>query len=214
MAYQSVWYSTKLPKKVVDLIEEDLIENFDPDFKESRLYGDIDNKDIRDSFNAWIPTTHWLSGFLWHYVMKANQENFLYDLKCIDGDNMQYTRYGEGQYYKWHSDGDLTRYYKPRTDIGVNNSDNATDSDAIKLDYVAQKVEMVRKLSFTLQLSDPNEYEGGNVLFLDENNQKYVSPRQRGTIIVFDSRTRHCVNKIKKGVRKSIVGWVVGPRWK
>ena len=46
MAYQSVWYSTKLPKKVVDLIEEDLIENFDPDFKESRLYGDIDNKDI------------------------------------------------------------------------------------------------------------------------------------------------------------------------
>ena len=43
---------------------------------------------------------------------------------------------------------------------------------------------------------------------------KYVAPRKRGTIVLFDSRTQHCVNKVKKGVRKSIVGWTVGPRWK
>ena len=40
------------------------------------------------------------------------------------------------------------------------------------------------------------------------------APKQRGTMIVFDSRVRHRVRKIKSGTRKSIVGWVVGPRWK
>ena len=38
--------------------------------------------------------------------------------------------------------------------------------------------------------------------------------RQRGAIILFDSRTRHRVLKVRKGVRRSIVGWVLGPRWK
>ena len=29
MAFQSIWYYTDLPAKVVDIIEEDLTENFD-----------------------------------------------------------------------------------------------------------------------------------------------------------------------------------------
>lgn len=74
--------------------------------------------------------------------------------------------------------------------------------------------EHVRKLSFSLQLSDPDDYEGGNVVLLDEAGRRYVAPRQRGTIVLFDSRTQHRVCKVRKGVRKSIVGWVVGPRWK
>ena len=73
---------------------------------------------------------------------------------------------------------------------------------------------MVRKLSFALQLSSPDDYEGGNVVLLDEGGKKYIVPRQRGTVVLFDSRTQHRVNKVKSGVRKSIVGWVVGPRWK
>ena len=40
-----------------------------------------------------FPTTHWVGGFLWHYVQRANRENFLYDLRNIDGESMQYTRY-------------------------------------------------------------------------------------------------------------------------
>jgi predicted 2-oxoglutarate/Fe(II)-dependent dioxygenase YbiX len=35
-----------------------------------------------------------------------------------------------------------------------------------------------------------------------------------GSVILFDSRTKHRVKKIRRGVRKSIVGWVVGPRWR
>ena len=39
--------------------------------------------------------------------------------------------------------------------------------------------------------------------------KSYIAPRQRGCIILFDSRTAHRVLKVKKN-RRSIVGWVVG----
>ena len=70
-----------------------------------------------------------------------------------------------------------------------------------------------RKLATTVQLSHPDEYEGGNVQLLNDGGKKYIAPRQRGTIVLFDSRTPHRVLKVTKGTRRSIVGWVVGPRW-
>ena len=82
------------------------------------------------------------------------------------------------------------------------------------IDYLNKNTEMVRKLSFTLQLSDPNDYEGGNVQLMNDAGQSYIAPRQRGCIVLFDSRTPHRVLKVTKGTRRSIVGWVVGPRWK
>ena len=66
MAYQSVWYFTGIPEKVVDFIEEDLLENFEPQMQDSKLHGDALNKEKRNSQNAWIPTTHWVGGFIWH----------------------------------------------------------------------------------------------------------------------------------------------------
>ena len=147
-----------------------------------------------------------MGGFIWHYIERANRENFLYDLRCIDGESMQYTRYSEGQHYGWHTDAGLAGQYKP---VAVGNR-----AEGLAEDYLNEKVEMVRKLSFAMQLSDPDDYEGGNVQFLDEEGRSYVAPRQKGTMILFDSRTQHRVNKVTKGVRKSIVGWTVGARWK
>ena len=74
--------------------------------------------------------------------------------------------------------------------------------------------EYTRKLSFTLQLTDPKDYTGGELEFIDNSNQRFMAPKTRGTLVVFDSRVRHRVRKVKTGLRKSIVGWVVGPRWK
>ena len=65
-----------------------------------------------------------------------------------------------------------------------------------------------------MQLSDPDDYERGNVQVLSDEGYSYISPRKRGSIILFDSRTPHRVLKVTKGVRKSIVGWAVGPRWR
>ena len=35
--------------------------------------------------------------------------------------------------------------------------------DGLGQDFVNENIEMVRKLSFAMQLSDPDDYEGGNV---------------------------------------------------
>ena len=79
MAYQSVWYFTSLPKDIVEILEKDLKDTFDEVLKPSRLEGNHVNKKIRNSKNAWIPSSHWIGGFIWHYVQKANRTNFLYD---------------------------------------------------------------------------------------------------------------------------------------
>ncbi len=211
MAYQSIWFNTNLPSKVIDIIEEDLTEYFDPQLQDSRVgggdYGTVD-KDKRNARNAWVPTNHWIAGFVWHYVQRANRENFLYDLTNIDGESLQYTVYGEGEYYGWHNDAGLQTYYKPMS------GGNRGHGEAIAADFINENCEKVRKLSFSLLLSDPDTYEGGNLQFIDESGKSYFAPRQRGTIILFDSRTQHRVQKITKGVRKSIVGWTVGPRFR
>ena len=212
MAYQSIWYYTNIPKEIVDIIERDLTEQFDPQLHESRVGGGGDggvlDKDKRNARNAWVPTTHWIAGFLWHYVTRANRENFLYDLTNIDGESLQYTMYGEGEHYGWHNDAGLSGQYKPVS------AGNRGHGGEILQDFVNENCEKVRKLSFSLQLSDPEDYEGGNFQLMDETGRCYFAPRQRGTIILFDSRAMHRVLPVKKGVRKSIVGWTTGPRWK
>lgn len=211
MAFQSIWYYTDLNPKIIDIIEEDLSQNFDGNLQDSRVgegdYGTVD-KDKRNARNAWVPTAHWLGGFVWHYVQRANRENFQYDLTNIDGESMQYTVYGPGEYYGWHNDQGISSYYKPVS------TGNRGHGQELFQDFVNQNCEQVRKLSFSLLLSDPDTYEGGNLQLLAEDGKSYYAPRKRGTIILFDSRTQHRVQKVKSGVRKSVVGWVCGPRFR
>tara|TARA_Y100000289_G_scaffold16729_1_gene15859 strand:- start:885 stop:1424 length:540 start_codon:yes stop_codon:yes gene_type:complete len=77
-----------------------------------------------------------------------------------------------------------------------------------------KKEDSIRKLSFSLQLSDPEDYSGGELQFIDEGDKLFFAPKDRGTIIIFDSRIKHRVMKVRSGCRKSLVGWVEGPRWK
>jgi PKHD-type hydroxylase len=205
MAQQSIWFYTDIPKDVVTIIENDLSEMYTASLEQSKINGGLLDECKRNSLNSWVPTTHWSAGFMWHYILRANRENFLYNLHCIDSENMQFTQYSEGQYYNWHNDSGISGQYKP---ISVGNCPDDLVQDKINLSG-----EMIRKLSFVLQLSDCDDYEGGNLQLMDEQGKNYVAPRRRGTVILFDSRTQHRVTKITKGVRKSLVGWVVGKRW-
>ena len=206
MAYQSTWYFSDVPKDIIANIESDLTSSFQAQMGDSKLMGDALNRDKRNSKNAWVPTTHWTAGFVWHYVERANRENFLYDIRNIDGESMQFTQYGEGEFYGWHNDAGISGHYKP---VSVGNHHEGRTQD-----YMNEKLELVRKLSFVVQLSDPDDYEGGNFQLLAEDGKSYFAPRKRGTVVVFDSRTQHRVLKVTGGLRKSLVGWVVGPRWK
>ena len=206
MAFQSIWYFSDIPEKIIETIEEDLTYKFQEQMGDSKLMGDALNRDKRNSKNAWVPTHHWTAGFVWHYVERANRENFLYDIRNIDSEAMQFTQYDEGEFYGWHNDAGISGQYKP-VSVGNHHEGRAQD-------YLNENLELVRKLSFVVQLSNPDEYEGGNLQLLAEDGKTFFAPRKRGTVFVFDSRTQHRVLKVTKGTRKSLVGWVVGPRWK
>jgi PKHD-type hydroxylase len=80
------------------------------------------------------------------------------------------------------------------------------------LDFGAGEISH-RKISLTVQLSDPDNYEGGDLQFM-ENNKIVSAPRSLGTIVIFPSFMLHRVTEITSGTRESIVGWVAGPPYR
>jgi len=70
-----------------------------------------------------------------------------------------------------------------------------------------------RKLSMVVQLTDPSEYEGGNLQILVGSNPQNVR-KQRGLIAVFPSYILHQVTPVTQGNRQSLVAWASGPRFK
>lgn len=70
-----------------------------------------------------------------------------------------------------------------------------------------------RKLSITVQLSDPDEYEGGELQFMINQNI-FTATKEKGTAIIFPSFGLHRVTPVTKGERKSIVGWISGPPYR
>ena len=192
MANTCCWYETRIPESLMKSLLVDLDKDDENIFIKSEVNPqDSKIKDsIRKSQHCWIPSTHWIGGFLWHYIRMANKDNFLYDISDIENDLIQYTQYNKGDFYNWHTDMDI---------CDINEPD-----------------QLVRKLSFTLQLTNEDEYTGGNLEFadFDDSSYRFLVPKSRGTVIVFDSRTPHRVTPIESGIRKSLVGWVVGKRWR
>jgi len=73
--------------------------------------------------------------------------------------------------------------------------------------------ESTRKLSIIVQLSSPDEYEGGE-LQLKMGPEPTNIPKQKGFITVFPSFLLHRVTPVTKGLRKSLVWWVGGSQFK
>lgn len=71
----------------------------------------------------------------------------------------------------------------------------------------------VRKLSFSVILTDPEEYEGGELL-LKISSKPITTSNKKGNIIFFPSYVLHEVTPVTKGTRKTLVGWVLGPRFR
>jgi PKHD-type hydroxylase len=70
-----------------------------------------------------------------------------------------------------------------------------------------------RKLSISLQLSDPSHYEGCDLQFIAGDGVQ-TAPRDRGTLIVFPSYIMHRVTPATAGTRKSLVVWAAGPKFR
>jgi PKHD-type hydroxylase len=68
----------------------------------------------------------------------------------------------------------------------------------------------VRKLSFVVQLSDPGDYEGGDLQVMG-GPEPFTFPRSRGAMALFPSYILHRVTPVTRGTRMSAVGWIGGP---
>ena len=80
--------------------------------------------------------------------------------------------------------------------------------------YYPGKHIVYRKLTAIVSLTDKSEYEGGELTFIDYHGRNIKAPKEKGTMIVFDSRIPHKVSRIKKGSRTSLVTWMYGPSFK
>ena len=72
-----------------------------------------------------------------------------------------------------------------------------------------------RKLSLTIQLSNSDEYEGGDFVFYDNafEHPDKEALRQKGMAFVFPSFLLHGVQPVTKGTRKCLVAFMEGPAW-
>lgn len=141
--------------------------------------------DYRKSKIKWCPHNEewsWVYEKLHNMLVEANDAMWKFDLTHMR-EWIQYT-----EYYDTNSGG-----YEWHMDCG-------------------QGVQNQRKISVTVQLSHPDEYEGGDLQF---NIGKHLTaPRIQGAAVIFPSFYLHRVTPITKGTRKSFVLWVGGEPYK
>jgi PKHD-type hydroxylase len=152
------------------------------------------NEKVRISdvkFHFYDPTnenTLWIFQRINYVVESLNEQFFNYDLNGYD--SFQYTEYQahEGGKYDFHMD----------TIMGKNKPANMPET---------------RKLSVTLVLND--DFEGGE-FYMNNGQEKDAEliPTGKGRLILFPSFLIHRVAPVTKGVRKSLVVWVNGPKFK
>ena len=147
----------------------------------------------RDSNIIWM-NDRWIYKEIQPYIRMANSNagwNFDWDWS----ESCQFTEYKKGQFYDWHCDSHIEPYNEPEEQ---------------------EKHGKLRKLSMTVSLSDPEEYEGGDLEFdfrnTDEGSQPRICEeiRKKGSVIIFPSFVWHRVKPVTKGTRHSLVCWNIG----
>ncbi len=74
-------------------------------------------------------------------------------------------------------------------------------------------VRPLRKISISIQLSRPEDYDGGD-LELMYGIQPQKLDKTRGAFIAFPSFMLHRVTPVTRGTRWSLVAWILGNRWR
>jgi len=166
----------------------------------------INKKDLfkkRNSEVVWLDEL-WIYNHVTPYIHAANR-NAGWNYHLETPEHTQFTKYGPNQHYGWHQDCEIQ--LKPNKNH--------------RIDYYNGKM---RKLSMTCLLNDPSEYKGGEFEFdyrnydPDKRNKKQhesvvTEATSKGSILVFPSYLWHRVKPITKGIRYSLVVWMLGNEW-
>lgn len=127
-------------------------------------------------------------------LLRINEEQFGFDITGFDDtDPICAMRYGVGDHFDWHIDN------------GVMTPPFGT-----------------RKLAFSVQLTPPGAYQGGDLefgIYSPDYNTAAVEAqrqltRQRGTLVVFAAFQLHRVAPVTQGIRTALVGWLHGPAFR
>ena len=80
--------------------------------------------------------------------------------------------------------------------------------------YDGLEVAPIRKLSVSVLLSDPKDFEGGEFEMYSGFKEPTKPLTEQGSVVVFESKAYHGITPITSGVRYSLVLWATGPLFK
>ena len=176
---------TSINQDFINKIFNQTLKLEDGTFQQGQKIGNI----IRDSKVCWIHDMDLRKEALYatNFIMRKN--DFFFNLDTIEP--LQYTEYEKDGQYGWHQD-----TFKP------------------KGNYSKLWQGRIRKISFSIFLNDDFtggefdlEYQG------PECKKRYKTFKKQGhnNIVFFPSYLYHRVRPVQSGVRKSLVGWILGP---
>lgn len=157
------------------------------EFNKGKVGGNLDqslNLDIRDTDITWVEPCD-ATVFIYRRMAELAAK--------INHDKFQLdlTHFQPFQYGKYKKEG----HYDWHTDSGPTLQEH-------------------RKLTFVVGLSDPDDYEGGELeINITGNHEKsFTTKIKKGDVVVFPSYLPHRVKSVTKGTRMTMVGWAVGPK--
>jgi len=141
---------------------------------------------IKNAEIAWLYSSdnmEWAFQRLFHIINSLNTNFFRFDLFGMI-EGLQFTKYQS-------PDGVYVKH----------------------MDKFSNSMGVVRKLSITIQLSNPLDYEGGE-LDLHLDSIPTTMKKDQGRLVMFPSYILHEVKPVTKGTRYSLVAWVSGKPFK
>jgi PKHD-type hydroxylase len=179
-------------EKFLNESEVQIVENFlsDKELTTGEIGSEgrtLENRKSKIHFFGYSQETKWLFEKINRVIENVNEEYYNFDLNGYD--SIQYSE------YRAEDDG--------RYNFHIDFMHDAIPQN--EYDF------MTRKLSFSLLLND--DYVGGDFEFTF-GEKPLQHKLRKGDIILFPSFFMHRVTPVTEGVRKSLVSWVTGPKFR
>ena len=192
VTYSYTWWDGLIPPDMLEKIIEYCQSN---ELSEGKVIGKAGEEELHDSLRkSKVSIVRIDSENRWIFDMLAQVADYMnktfYNFDLIGFDHFQYTVYDD--------DGDKYDYH-----VDMMFGDESVDVTPIP-----------RKLSLSICLNDPTDYEGGELQFFVGGKNEQTATQAKGRVIAFPSYVLHRVTPVTKGTRKSIVIWVLGNKFK
>jgi PKHD-type hydroxylase len=173
-------------EEVEKIISMGLDERTATPLEEGSLLGGRMSSNIRSCMTSWIKSDQQYNFWLFQKLTTAINDfnSKFFNFDIYEIQSLQFTKY----------DASSSDFYTKHIDLAYGEFNT-------------------RKLSFTIQLSDPDDYEGGDLVYHCSGSPE-TGIREKGSIMIFPSYTLHEVTPVTKGTRYSLVGWTMGPAFK